>query len=408
MGNLQTVWPAGIGESVSRSSPMRGVSADQSEARHKDFKAFVALNVEPFAERWDREQRIPDSVISLLAKSGYLGCSLPPQYGGQGWDMVTFGLLNEAMGRGSSALTGVLTVQAMVSMALLKWGTKEQKGKWLPLLARGEMIGAFALTEPGAGSDIQSLATGLALEGDHFILNGHKKWISCAQFAAVFLVFGKIEERPVACLVPRDSPGLRVEPIDDLMGFRAAGLAEVHFKDVEVPSANLVGKPGFALSHVAPVGLHYGRISTACSALGLLRGCFEESVAHAALRKIGGRIAGDIGMIRSLIAGMGTDLEAASLLCQNACRAEDQHLPEVFEKTLMAKYFTSRAAVRAASDAVQIRGASGCHGSSPVSRYYRDAKIMEIIEGTTQIHEDILGKIFVDQAGRFGALTRSD
>jgi alkylation response protein AidB-like acyl-CoA dehydrogenase len=186
------------------------------------------------------------------------------------------------------------------------------------------------------------------------------------------------------------------------MGFRAAGLAEIHFNDVEVPSANLVGKPGFALSHVAPVGLHYGRISTACSALGLLGGCFEESIAHAAVRKVGDRTMGDIGMIRSLIARMGTDLEAARFLCHNACRAEDDHLPEAFEKTLMAKYFTSRAAVRAASDAVQIRGASGCHGSAPVSRYYRDAKIMEIIEGTTQIHEDILGKIFVDQAGRFG------
>jgi alkylation response protein AidB-like acyl-CoA dehydrogenase len=153
---------------------------------------------------------------------------------------------------------------------------------------------------------------------------------------------------------------------------------------------------------VAPVGLHYGRISTACSALGLLRGCFEESIAHAAMRKIGDKSVGDIGMIRSFIARMGTDLEAGSLLCHHACRAEDEHLPEVFEKTLMAKYFTSRAAVRAASDAVQIRGASGCHGSSPVSRYYRDAKIMEIIEGTTQIHEHILGKIFVDQAGQSG------
>jgi alkylation response protein AidB-like acyl-CoA dehydrogenase len=400
MGDLHDAWPAAVTQATGRNSRMRHLLTDEQERRHKDFKAFVTLNVEPFAGQWDREQRIPDVVIALMAKSGYLGCSLPPQYGGQGWDTVTFGLLNEALGRGSSALTGVLTVQAMVSMALLKWGSTEQKEKWLPPLARGEMIGAFAMTEPGAGSDIQSMATGFTSEGDHFILNGHKKWISCAQFAAVFLVFGKLDQRPVACLVPRDSPGLRVEPIDDLMGFRAAGLAEVHFDDVEVPSANLVGKPGFALSHVAPVGLHHGRISTACSAAGLLRGCFEDSVAHAAMRKIGDKSAGGIGMIRSLIARMGTDLEAGSLLCHNACHAEDEHLPEVFEKTLMAKYFTSRAVVQAASDAVQIRGASGCHGSSAVSRYYRDAKIMEIIEGTTQIHEDILGKIFVDQAAR--------
>ena len=133
-----------------------------------------------------------------------------------------------------------------------------------------------------------------------------------------------------------------------------------------------------------------------------MRGCFEESIAYAVERKIADKAVGEFGMIRSLIARMGADLEAASFLCHNACRSENAHVPEAFEKALTAKYFTSRAAVRAASDAVQIRGASGCHDSSPVSRYYRDAKIMEIIEGTTQIHEHLLGKIFVDQAGRLG------
>ena len=376
--------------------------ADVHKARHEEFKRFVAVNVEPFTEQWDREQRLPSSILAKLAQRSYLGCSLPAEHAGQGWDVVTFGLLNEALGRASSALTDVLTVQAMVSMTLLKWGATEQKRKWLPPLARGEMIAAFAMTEPGTGSDLQSLATRLSADGDHFILNGTKRWISCAQFAGVFLVFGKMEQRPVACLVPRESPGFRIEPITDLMGFRAAGLGELHFENVEVPAANLVGKPGFALSHVAPVGLHFGRISTACSALGLLRGCFEESIAHAAKRKIGNKTVGEMGMIRPLLASMGTDLEAGSLLCHSACRAEDDHRPEAFEKALMAKYFTSRAVVRAASDAVQIKGAAGCHGSSPTSRFYRDAKIMEIIEGTTQVHEDILGKMFVGQAGRFG------
>jgi glutaryl-CoA dehydrogenase (non-decarboxylating) len=381
---------------------------DWHQDKHDEFKSFVALNVTPFAGQWDRDQRIPDSAIAELARCGYLGCSLPRQYGGQGWDAATFGLLNEAFGRGSSALTGVLTVQTMVSMALLKWGTAEQKRAWIPPLARGEMIGAFALTEPDAGSAMQSLATEFTQNSDHLILNGTKKWISCGQFAAVFLVFGTLGRCSVACIVPRETPGLHIEPISDLLGFRAAGLAQLHFQDVKVPSANLVGKPGFALSHVAPVGLHHGRLSTACSAWGLLRGCLEESIAYAATRKIGDKTVGDTGMARSLIARMGTDLEAGGLLCHNACRAEDEHLPEAFEKTLMAKYFTSRAAVRAASDAVQIRGASGCHESSPVCRYYRDAKIMEIIEGTTQIHEDILGKMFVDRAGRPGKLIGSD
>ena len=233
-------------------------------------------------------------------------------------------------------------------------------------------------------------------------MNGTKKWISCAQFAAVFLVFGRLEGRFAACLVPRETPGVQVEPISDLMGFRAAGLAEIRFRDVDVPAANLIGKPGFALSHIAPVGLHFGRISTACSALGLLRACFEETIAYAAMRRVGERMVGEIGMMRSLIARMGTDLEAATHLCYSACRAEDDHLPEAFERTLIAKHFTSRAVVRAASDAIQVRGASGCQASSPVSRYYRDAKIMEIIEGTTQVHEDLLGKIFVGQAREAG------
>src|SRR6266446_8960616 len=319
---------------------MQYLLTEQQKARHRNFKAFVNQNFEPFAEEWDREQKIPESVISTLAKSGYLGCSLPLQYGGQGWDTVTFGLLNEALGRGSSSLTGVLTVQTMVSKALLKWGSVEQIQKWIPLLAKGEIIGAFALTEPGGGSDLKSLVTEFTQsDGGVFVLNGAKQWITCAQFASLFLVFGKLGERSLACLVPRETPGLEVEPIHDLMGFRAAGLAKLAFNNVEVPTANVVGKPGFALSHVAPVGLHYGRISTACSALGLLRGCFEESIARAAMRKIGGKTAGDIGMIRSLIARMGTDLEAGSFLCHNACRAEDGHLPEAFEQTLMAKYF---------------------------------------------------------------------
>jgi alkylation response protein AidB-like acyl-CoA dehydrogenase len=399
MRNLQRAWPAEPGVAAGRGTPLRDAAlTDRQEDRHREFKEFVASSVEPFAGQWDQEQRLADSALALLAQSGYLGCCLPAEYGGQGWDTVTFGLLNEALGKGSPALTGVLTVQAMVSMALLKWGSKEQKAAWLPRLATGEIIGAFALTEPRGGSDIQALATELVSEGDHFILNGSKRWISCGQIAAVFLVFAKLAQRPVACLVPRDAPGLEVEPIRDLMGFRAAGLAEIRFNGVKVPSAGLVGKPGFALSHVATVGLQYGRISTACSALGLLRGCVEDSTAYAARRRIGDRTVGEVGMIRSLIAAMGTDLEAGRLLCHNACRAQDDHLPEAFERALVAKYFTARAAVRGASDAVQIRGAAGCHGSSPVSRYYRDAKIMEIIEGTTQIHEELLGRIFVDRA----------
>ncbi len=230
---------------------------DEQSKKYAEFQEFAAANVAPFAGEWDRAQQIPDSAIAQLGRAGYLGGSISPEYGGQGWDVVTFGLLNEALGRSDPAFTGVLTVQSMVSAALLKWGTAEQRGRWLPPLAKGQMIGAFALTEPGAGSDIQSMATEFRRSDrdDGLILSGEKKWITCGQRAGVFLVFGKLEQKPLACLVPREGDGFEIEPIKDLMGFRAAGLAQLRFHDVPIPAANVVGKPGFALSHVAPVGL---------------------------------------------------------------------------------------------------------------------------------------------------------
>ena len=374
------------------------LTSEQSK-RYAKFQEFAAAKVEPFAGEWDRAQEIPDSAVAELGRAGYLGANIPPELGGQGWDTVTFGLLNEALGRSDSAFTGIVTVQSMISSALLKWGTAEQKSKWLPPLAKGEIIGAIALTEPGGGSDLQSMTTEFRRSGrgDELILTGQKKWVTSSQKAGVFLVFGKLDQKPIACLVPRNSEGFEIEPIYDLMGFRAAGLARLKFNNVPIPAANIVGKPGFALSHIAPVGLHYGRISTACSSLGLLRGCFEESTAHAASRNVGSQKVGDFGMIQSLIANMGTNLEAAKLLCWSACRTEDEGSPDAYTKAFIAKYFASRAAVQAASDAVQIRGASGCHESSPTARFYRGAKIMEIIEGTTQVHEFILGKSFINE-----------
>jgi alkylation response protein AidB-like acyl-CoA dehydrogenase len=371
--------------------------SDDLHATHDGFKAFVSTHVEPFAGAWDRDQRIPRAVISRVAEAGHFGAAIPATYSGQGWNTVAFGLLNEAVGRGSASLADVITCQAMVSATLLKWGTPTQRDRWIPGLATGETLAAFALTEPGAGSATQSLTTECAVGSSDggLIVNGRKKWISCAEFADVFLVFGMLGPQSVAFLVPRDSPGLTIQPIDDMLGFRAAGLAELQLTDVFVPAANIVGKPGFGLSHVAAFGLHRGRVGTACSGAGLVRGCLEESTAYAATRTIASRPLGDLAVIKSLIARIGTDAEASLLLCVSACQAEDDQHPDAHRRALMAKYFTSQAAGRAAADAVQIRGASGCHGASSVSRFYRDAKILEIIEGTTQIHEDIIGRLLI-------------
>jgi alkylation response protein AidB-like acyl-CoA dehydrogenase len=374
----------------------------EQRQRYGEFQEFAAANVAPFAAEWDRRQEIPESAIKQLGGAGYLGACVPPEYGGRGWDVVTFGLLNEALGHADSAFTGIVTVQSMICSALLKWGTVDQREKWLPPLARGELVGAFAMTEAAGGSDINAMASQFRNcdNLDALVLNGEKKWITNGQRADVFLVFGKEDQRSLASLVLRESAGFEIEPIKDLMGFRAAGLARLCFHEVLVPTANIIGKRGFGLSHVAQVGLQFGRISTACSALGLLRACFEASTGYAASRNVGGQNIGELGVIRSLIARMGADLEAARQLCWSACRASDERLPEAFIKALIAKYFTSRAVVQAASDAVQLHGAAGCHESLPLARFYRGAKIMEIIEGTTQVHESILGTEFVRGASR--------
>lgn len=369
--------------------------------RQREFREFVAQHVLPEAAEWDRAQRIPPAMFQRMAEAGYLGSTLPEKFDGRGWDTVTFGILNEAFGRGSAPLTDLLTVQAMVSMTVLKWGSAAQKTRWLPPLARGEIIGAFALTEPDGGSDVQALKTQFTDAGDgSYRLNGQKTWISYGQNAGVFLIVGYAGTLPLACLIPRDSAGLKIEPITGMLGYRPAGLARLTFEDVPVAATDLLGKPGVALSYIAPIGLQFGRISTACSALGLLRGCFEEACSRAATRKVQSGTIGGFGMIRSMLARMGTDLHAAELLCLAACQASDDHSPEAFTKVLEAKYFASQAAARAASDAVQIWGGAGCHEDAPVSRYYRDAKILELIEGSTQIHEELLGRTFVDAAAK--------
>ena len=380
---------------------MQSFLTDVQQGRQRDFREFVAGHVAPDAAEWDRVQAIPASTIRLMAEAGFLGSTLPEKFGGQGWDTVTFGLLNEAFGRGSAALTDLLTVQAMVSMTVLKWGSAEQKSRWLPPLARGEVVGAFALTEPTGGSDLASLQTQFtASQNGGYRLHGQKIWISYGQTAGLFLVIGYTDPLPLACLLPRDTPGLSVEAITGMLGYRAAGLARVTFDDVAVSTIDLLGKPGTALNYIAPIGLQYGRISTACSALGLLRGCFEEASTRAASRGIGKGTVGDLGMTRS-------SWRAWAPTCTlPACFAS----PHAARPTITCrKPFTRRSwpniSLRAPRCVpprmpVSVWGAAGCHEDAPVSRYYRDAKILEIIEGTTQIHEELLGRAFIDAAAR--------
>ncbi|HZO73974.1 MAG TPA: acyl-CoA dehydrogenase family protein [Ktedonobacteraceae bacterium] len=371
----------------------RYITQEQA-GRYEQFLHFAKQNVVQRASSWEKEEAIPRAIIEACAAAGYLGATIPQEYGGMGWDIVTYGLLNEAIGGASVSLTGLLNVHTMVAQTLLKWGSDEQKQRWLPALASGQLVSVFALTEPGAGSDIQALTTRYSRSHDDFLIKGTKKWITFAGAADLFLIFGKLDDAPVAALIERDTPGLRVVPIRGMLGFKAAHLARLELNDCRIPSRNLIGKPGFALTCIAPYALDYGRISVALAALGLLRASLEISGRYSLGRESFGSRLIDHGTISAMIADMGVDLEAARLLCIEACRAKDAGLADAAEKIMIAKYFTCKSAAHHVAHAVQILGALGCNEDFPLARFYRDAKTMEIIEGSNQIHQFLLGKSF--------------
>ncbi|PGR32547.1 acyl-CoA dehydrogenase [Bacillus cereus] len=368
---------------------------------YQNFLDFVCENIEPYANSWEIEQGIPSDIIKTCAKNGYLGGTLPAEYGGLEWDYVTYGLFTEAIARGSVSLSGLFNVHTMVTETILKWGTENQKNHWLPLLASGNQIAALALTEPGAGSDLNMIKTNFDQHGDKLILNGVKKWITFGAAADVFLVFGKLNgEQPVACLVPKDSAGVNVTHIRDMLGFKAAYLAEIEFNNVEIPLENIIGRPGFAFTYLAPYALEFGRISIAFAALGVLRTCLEICGNHVLHRSAFGNSLIDHGMISHMVTDMGVDLEASILLSLEACKAKNEHRADATEKIMIAKYFASRSGTRHSTNAVQIMGALGCNDNYSISRCFRDSKTMEIVEGSNQIHQLLLGKGFAKKAKR--------
>lgn len=387
---------------------MHNLLTAKQKAHYDQFLAFAEEQVEPYANQWDREERIPREIIETSAKAGFLGGTLPAKYKGQEWDFVTYGLLNEAIGRFSISLSGLFNVHTMVAQTLLKWGTEEQKNRWLTDLSTGKKIAALALTEPGAGSDLQMMETSYKEQGDYFLLNGKKQWITFGAVADILLVFGKLEDKPVAFLVERDSPGLTITPISGMLGFKASHLAILEFDNCVIPKENMIGKPNFALSYLAPYALEFGRISIAFASLGLLRGCLEICGSHVMERKAFNARLIDHGMISHFMADMGVDYEATAHLCISSCKAKDEHSPEATEKIMIAKYFASRAGARHSANAVQIMGAMGCNEDFSVSRFYRDSKTMEIVEGSNQIHQMILGSSFAKKAKRTLASVRTE
>jgi glutaryl-CoA dehydrogenase (non-decarboxylating) len=362
------------------------LTPEQRDAR-AGFRAFVAVEIAPHADRWDREEAIPGELIGKLRERGYLGSNVAPEHGGLGRDMITYGLLTEEIARGCSSVRSLLTVHDMVAHAIQRWGSREQKERYLPRMAKGEILGALALSEPNAGSDAKSVETAAADAGDAWVLNGRKKWTTFGQIAGLFLVLAQADGKPTAYLVERESPGFTVRPLRGIVGTRASMLAELFLEDCRIPKGQLLGRPGFGVSHVIAAALEQGRYSVAWGSVGIAQACLDASRAYAAERRQFGAPLADHQLIRAMLTDMIVDVRAARLLCLRAGYLRDTGDPNSFMETMAAKYFASRVATRAASDAVQIHGANGMSEEYPVFRYLRDSKVTEIIEGSTQIQQ---------------------
>jgi|SRR5215471_3960756 len=358
-----------------------------------EFKFFAKEHVAPHAAAHDNEQQISSNMVHTIAEQGYLAPFLPEAWGSRDMDMVTYGLLHEEIGKACSSVRSLLTVHDMATLSIYKWGSDRQRETWLPKLATGEVIGALALSEPNAGSDVNGIETSGEPCGDGYVLHGQKKWITFGQIAGIFVVLAKSEGKPTAFLVERNRPGFSITPIRDMFGTRGSMLALLSFNECRIPGENLIARRGFGASSVALTALGLGRYSVACGSVGIAQACLEACMEYTTKRRRFGSALRDHQLIQQLITDMITETAAARLLCCQAGYYKDQKDPKEITQTFIAKYYASRAAMRAAVNAVQIHGANGCSSDYPVERYLRDAKIMEIIEGSTQIQQITISKL---------------
>lgn len=359
--------------------------------RQRDWRdrarRFASEQVAPWAQHIDQQQSTPASVRAAMTASGYLGAALPADWGGGGLDPVSYGLVTEEIGKACSSVRSLMTVHNMAAQTLVRLASPDQKARWLPDLCAGRAIIAFALSEPNVGSATHAIETRAVPDRNRYLLSGTKKWITYGAIADLFLVFAHCDGKPIALIVDRDSPGVSVEPLKDVLGTRGSMLAEVNFDDVEVEDARQIGPMGMGLSFVANTALDHGRFSVAWGSTGIIQGCLDACISYAQERHQGDRPLKDFQLIRRLVSDMLVAHTASRALCYRSAHLREAGDPSAIMETAMAKYHASSAAVRAATDAVQIHGANGCSADYPVSRYLRDATVMGIIEGTHEIHQ---------------------
>ncbi len=357
---------------------------------------FSREKLAPFAAEWDRDHRFPAEAISEMASLGFMGMNVPEEWGGAGLDYVSYAAAVIEVAAGCGAVSTIMSVHNGVGcMPILNYGDDAQREKYLKPMARGEWIGCFCLTEPDAGSDAASIRTRARLEGDHYVLNGAKQFITSGKSAKVAIVFAVTDPDKgkgglSAFIVPTDTPGFRVERVELKLGQHPSDTCAIVFENMRVPVANRLGAEGMGL-RIALANLEGGRIGIAAQAVGMARAAYEAARDYAKERKQFGRAIIEHQAVGFKLADMATRIDAAELMVMRAAMLKDAGLPCLKEAS-MAKLFASEMAEQVCSDAIQIHGGYGYLADYPVERIYRDVRVCQIYEGTSEVQRLVISR----------------
>ncbi|HEV8358932.1 MAG TPA: acyl-CoA dehydrogenase family protein [Candidatus Thermoplasmatota archaeon] len=369
----------------------------EQEMIRRTAREFVDKEVRPFVNEWEEKGEIPDRVVRRMGELGLLGAPIPEEYGGSGLDALTYAMITEEMGRGCSSLRTTISVNtSLCGLTILRHGTEAQKKQWLPKLCTAEKRGAWALSEPSAGSDAAGLQTTATRKGNKWVLSGRKLWISDGDRADVVVIYARdpsVQDRHKAIgawLVTKGTPGFRAGSVwaQNKLGLRASHTAELVLEDVEVDDAAVIAAPGKGWDCAMDI-LNGGRLSVAAGAVGIAQAALEASIAYCQERKAFNRPIGHFQLVKEMIAEMAVDVEAGRNLVYKAAWKKANDMPHKLDVS-MAKLFTAKMAMRVTENAVQIFGGIGYTTDVPVERYFRDAKICGIYEGTNQIQQIII------------------
>jgi butyryl-CoA dehydrogenase len=370
--------------------------SDEQQLIRETARSFSDNELFEAARENDRNHHFDTDLVEAIAAQGYLGAIVPAEYGGAGLDYVTYAVIVEEIGRNDSAMRTVISVQtSLVCSSILRWGSEEQKQRYLPKLCSGEWLGCFGLTEPDTGSDAANQRTRARKIDGGWSLSGAKMWISLGNHAKVALIFAQTDpekrHRGLACfLVPTDTPGVSSQEIQHKMGLHGSDTASLALDDVEVADDALMGEVGDGFK-IAMSALDSGRYSVAAGCVGICQGSLDASVAYAKEREQFGRPIASFQLVQAMIADMRVQTDAARMLVYRAGFLKDQGRPSTTE-TSIAKLYATEAAQNCAHLAIQVHGGSGYVDDHPVERYYRDVRVTTLYEGTSQIQKLIIGR----------------